>query len=704
MESFSKYLIIPLGFTMYLCYRLLGNYALAIVLFTLLTKIILLPISIWVHKNSIKIVKIQPEINRLQVKFYGDKDTIAEEQAKIYKREKYNPLASLIPLAIQIALLIGLVNVIYHPLDYLLNLPGDLVSSMIGLTGNLTGADADVSSIQLSVVEAVKSAKYNDAFLALGGDLPQVDMAQVVNDINGLHMSVWGINLSSVPSVVGGVTVVATLLAGLSSWLLCVAQNAMNVLQSEQGKINKYGTMTLAVGLSLYLGYFVPVGIAVYWIFSNLFTILQLVLLNVAIKPRRFVDYQALQDSKREIEELKALEAPKKRFSNDQIAKREKADYKRFVSILNKHIVFYSEKSGFYKYYKSIIEELFAVSNVIIHYVTNDPEDIIFDIAKENPRIKPYYIGVKKLITLMMKIDCDIVVMTTPDLNKFYIKRSFVRKDIEYIFVPHDVLSFHIGFREGALDHFDTIFCSGEHIANEVRATEKVYNLPEKTLVPFGYPLIEELIESYQMMEKVPHDRKEILIAPSWQDDNLLDSCIDELLEGLYCDKYHITVRPHPEYIKRYGTKMQLLCERYADKVGDGLTFELDFSSNKSIYTSDLLITDWSGIAIEFAFSTKKPALFINTKMKVMNPNWKNIGLKPTQLTLRDTIGISVDTDKLNTVEQSVSYLLENEDKYKEIIDAALEKQVYNLGSAGKAGAMYILGSLKEKKKAKTSK
>lgn len=60
-------------------------------------------------------VKMQPEINRIKAKHFGDADRIADEQSQIFKREKYNPLASLIPLAVQIILLMGLVEVIYHP-------------------------------------------------------------------------------------------------------------------------------------------------------------------------------------------------------------------------------------------------------------------------------------------------------------------------------------------------------------------------------------------------------------------------------------------------------------------------------------------------------------------------------------------------------------------------------------------------------------
>ena len=112
--------------------------------------------------------------------------------------------------------------------------------------------------------------------------------------------------------------------------------------------------------------------------------------------------------------------------------------------------------------------------------------DKIFELAEKNDKIRAYYIGEKKLITLMMKMDADIVVMTTPDLETYHIKRSYVRKDIEYIFVMHDMGSFNLTNRNGAVDHFDTVFCTGKHQKEEVEKIEIAKNLPKKTTVEAG--------------------------------------------------------------------------------------------------------------------------------------------------------------------------------------------------------------------------
>ena len=693
MDTVISWLALPLGYIMEWCYRLIGNYGAAIIVFTLLTKVLLLPLSVWVQKNSIKMVEMQPALNRIKARFFGDPDTIAEEQSKLYKAKKYNPLASLIPLAAQLILLMGVVGVIYNPLDCLFHLPAELIRAINSVAAELTGTPLDSSSLQLAAVEAIKNPEYTDAFLALQQQFPAQDISAILLNIQRFDLNFLGINLSWNPSEVLGITIVVPIVAGVSSWLLCVAQNRSNVLQAEQSKLNQYSMLVLSVGLSLYLGFFVPAGIALYWVASNLFAIVQLYALNAAIPPKKYVDYQALEESREELAALEKLGEKHRLFHKSEKEKREKADYKRFFSIANKHLVFYAERSGFYKYYEALIQYLLKKTTVTIHYITNDPDDAVFSLAESQPRIKPYYIGVKKMIPLMMKMDADIVVMTTPDLDNYYIKRSIVRKDVEYIFVPHDAASVHMGFREHSLDNFDTVFCVGPHAVEEIRATEALYETKKKTLVEFGYPLLEKLVASYEDNPPQPHERRQILIGPSWQEDNLLDSCIETLIDALYSDDYRIIVRPHPEYMKRYRPKIDSLVEKYRDKIGDGLSFELDFTTNVSTYASDLLITDWSGIGLEFCFATLKPALFINTKMKVENPNYGKIGIVPQEIQLRNQLGIALDKDQLDKTAQTVKMLLDSREYHDKLL-AIRERYFFHFGSNGTVGGSYIVDRL----------
>lgn len=630
----------PLEWIMNGCYSLCYNYGLAIILFTFISKIVLLPVSVWVQKNSIKMVKIQPEINFMKARHFGDKDTIAEEQAKIFRREKYNPMASIIPLVIQIILLMGLIGVIKSGI-------------------------AD----------------------------PNIDM------------DFFGINLSLVPSESGGWLILSPVMAGVSAWLLCVAQNASNVLQSEQSKMNKYGTMLLSVGLSLYLGWFVSVGVAVYWIASNLMAIIQLYLLNWAINPKKYVDYEQLEKSKQELEKLSNIGKRKRKLFGNEESKRERADYKRFFSIVNKHLVFYSEGSGFYKYYQGIIEYLLKNTNVTIHYITSDPQDAVFELSRKEEKIKSYYIGEKKLITLMMKLDADIVVMTMPDLDNYHIKRSYIRKDIQYIYIPHGMDSLNMTMRTGSMDHFDTVFCTGKHQKEEIEKTESVYNLPKKNLVELGYSLLDKMREDYSHIEQSDSSQKSILIAPSWQKDNIVDVCLEKMLDALKDKGYRITVRPHPQHVRHQPEKMEQLKERYADN--DNIEIQTDFSSNSTVFKADMMITDWSGIAYEYAYTTCKPVLFVNTPMKIMNPEYEKIGVEPINIWMREKIGRVIEPENVGEIATVVSAMLAGYQDYHDKIATFVQEYVYHLGYSSEVGAKYIINELqriiKERKEEKKS-
>ena len=538
-----------LGWLMYFSYHLLHNYFLSILFFTFLTKIVLFPVSLMVQRNSIKMVKMQPEMNFIKAKYFGNSEKISEEQYELYKREHYQPLADLIPLALQLVLLMGVIDVINDPVRHIFR----------------TGAGT-------------------------------------LNTVAG------SMDLSSIPAETGGITFIIPLIAALSAWFMCFIQNRVNVLQSEQSKLNQYGTMVLSIGLSLYLGFFVKTGVGVYWTCSNLLSVAQLYLLNIIMDPRKHIDYDALEKSRKELAESSAFHksAKRKLFEKNPYGKREKSDYKRFFKDFEMQIVFYSEKNGFYKYYQNIIEALLEKTNVVINYISSDPEDRVFQM--ESDRFRTFYIGEHKLIILMMKLEADLVVMTTPDLENYHLKRSLVRKDNEYIYVPHDVNSPNLTFHKDALDHFDTIFSSGFLCTEEIRKREQLYHLPEKKIVEWGSGVIDNMISAYESMEKRQKEVKEILIAPSWQKDNILSFCIEGILDHLEGMGYKIIIRPHPQFVRHEGERLEYLRQKYHMDSRDDMELQTDFSSNTTVYEADLVITDWSSIAFEYSFATLKPS------------------------------------------------------------------------------------------------
>ncbi len=607
------------------CCALVGSRGWGIVLFTLVTKILLFPVALWTNRNSLKMVSVMPAVNRLKIRYYGDRDTIAEETRTLYQKVGYRPLAGTVPLFLQLFLLIGVIGAV---------------------------------RITLSTPESA---------------------------------------LSRLPAEAGGAALLAPAAAGLSALALGLAQNRLNSLQREQSRASQWATNGLSIAVSLFLGAFVPLGVVLYWICSNLMSILQQLVLNALQPPEKYVDYAALEQSRRELSELDAL----KGRVNREDRKREKADYRRFFSVVNKHLVFYSEGGGFYKYFRGYIEYLLKYTNLTIHYITGDAKDRIFEMERENPRIRAYYIGENRLITLMMKMDADMVVMTTPDLENFHIKRSYVRRDIEYVYVQHDMNNHAMLMRRGCTDHFDTIFCAGPHQKAEEEAFEAVYGLAPRKLVEVGYPLIDELRAAYRAQTHPEGEGKKILIAPSWQKDNIIDSCLEVILDGLKDRGYEITVRPHPQEVRQKQGTMQALKQKYEPA---GIRIQTDFTSDSPVTEADLLITDWSGISWEYAFTTLRPVLFINTPMKIMNPDYREIPTESVNLSLRDQLGKSLELGELDKTAETAAFLLENREQYRERIAALAERWIYHLDGAAEVGGNYLARSIQDKIRQKKEK
>lgn len=690
MSFINTYIGTPLGWLMWLCYRLVGSYGIAILLFTLLSKVILLPLSIVVQKNSIKMIRLQPEINRITAKHYGDKDTITDETMALYKREKYSPMLGMVPMLIQIVLVLGLIQVIYNPMQHLLRVDAGACETFVSATASLLGVTELGSGAQLKVMEAMCDPANYDYFMGLASQMPGVDIANVIALAQSVDMHFLGINLADVPPVICTTLLgLVPLLSCLSTFLLCWAQNRDNVLQKEQSFLGRWGVTLFTVAFSTYFTFLVPAGVGVYWIASNLFALGNLYFMNFLYPPKKFIDYEALEESKQELGVIKARETQQKK-KLEPYKKKEQADYQRFLKGKEpKTLVFYSEGAGFYKYFKGMIEYVLAHSDVTIHYVTSDPEDPIFSMG--NPRLVGYYIGDMKLITLMMKMDADMVVMTMPDLETYHIKRSLVRKDIEYIYTDHGVSSDNLTLRTHALDHFDTLFCVGPHQAQEARAIEQLYSLKPRRLVQVGYGLLDEMTAAWEQKEKVQNAKKTILIGPSWQKDNIMDSCIDQLVEAFSKLDCRIIIRPHPQYVRLYGDKIEGLIARYQDRIGEDFVIQTDFSSTDTVYNADLLVTDWSNVGYEFALSTLKPVLYINTPMKVMNSEYDKIDVVPFDIRIRAQLGGELELTELDRADAVAEKLLSNPEEYREIIRAVKEKEIYNLGHGSEAAGRYLV-------------
>ena len=363
-------------------------------------------------------------------------------------------------------------------------------------------------------------------------------------------------------------------------------------------------------------------------------------------------------------------------------------------------IVFYSESSVLlYPHVEQIIKELEKRDQKIC-YVTSSKDDPI--LKNENKKIKSFYIGDGSAkYKFFWELKAKVVIMTMPDLENYWIKRSKVYP-VHYVYIFHSIVSTHTIYRKGAFDHFDSIFCVGPHHIDEITATESVYNLNHKNLVEYGYGLLDKLQKNKPVKNQknsTKYEKKKIVIAPSWGKKGLLETKGIELVKILLDAEYHVIVRPHPMTISKCPKKIKSIKNEFDDN--PNFEMETDVSSFESIYSAYGLISDWSGIAIEYAFVCEMPVFYIDVSQKINNSSYNKIPCKPLESSIRNLIGKVISPNDLGSLPEVIESTYEENNNFKAIIQEVRNKTVFNLGQSGVKGAQEILKILHEKKTSK---
>lgn len=356
-----------------------------------------------------------------------------------------------------------------------------------------------------------------------------------------------------------------------------------------------------------------------------------------------------------------------------------------------KMIVFYAEHEGYYPYFEGIINTLVNEHKQMLCYITSDPHDPILQTSES--LIKTFYIN-KLLSSFMTLVDCKVFVMTLTDLNQFHLKRS--HHPVHYLYVFHSLVSTHMMYRHGAFDYYDSILCVGPHHIKEIQKHEEDNGLVKKKLVKAGYYRLERIYQAYQEYSSNKHfsqTKKTILIAPSWGKENVLESCGERLVNRLLQEGYEVIVRPHPETIRRNPKLIKLLLFKFGNN--PNVTLETSVATDDSILKADVLICDLSGIALEYAFGTERPVLFLDGPIKIKNEHYKELGIEPLELFLRSEIGVIFPLDKLENVPNIIAALISNKKKYKHRLAQLRDQNVSAFGSSSETGARHIYDLLR---------
>lgn len=349
-----------------------------------------------------------------------------------------------------------------------------------------------------------------------------------------------------------------------------------------------------------------------------------------------------------------------------------------------RQLVFYSEGKTYWVHLEGILKAYLELGDTTVCYITSDCNDP--GLQLQHPRLKHFHTdegGIRNW--LFENMDAGVLVMTMPDLHQYQVKRS--KHPVHYAYVQHSLVSLHMVYRSGAFDHFDSIFCAGPYHLREVRAMEARYQLPQKQLVEHGYGRLDSIIANRGKRPAAePSRAPHILVAPSWGDNSISDTVIDEVLEQLLTAGYTVTYRPHPQTVKFCANIIDGVQARFGANAAFNL--EVDVASEESLHLSDLMICDWSGAALDYAFGLEKPVLFVDVPRKVNNERYVEIDVEPFEVGIREQLGGVVAIDELKTLPARIEALLSG--LTGEDIGKIRDENVFNVGSSGEAGAVAL--------------
>ena len=351
-----------------------------------------------------------------------------------------------------------------------------------------------------------------------------------------------------------------------------------------------------------------------------------------------------------------------------------------------KKVVFYSESFQDWHHLKPLLNALLD-DDIAVTYVTSDDKDP--GLLKLSKKYRSIYIGKGFFRILFFQfLRAKLLILTMMDLNNFELKRSM--HSVHYVYIFHSLTSTHMVDTEKSFDHYDTIFCAGPHQKKEIELREKDKDLKAKNLVPYGYPRIEKLI---QLSSKPKNEKKVILLAPTWGEQSIINLMGMEICSIILNQGYSLILRPHHETIKRSPQ----LIDEIENKYSHLETFRLvrEMGDSESLLQSDLLICDWSGTAIEYAFGLEKPIIFIDIPPRVRNPNWREIQSEPLEMSIREKVGRVICPSKLDELPSSISQLLNEDQLSSSPIKSLREEFIYNLSRSEITGREEIKRLLK---------
>lgn len=294
MGFISELIGYPLGFVMWAIYQVFKNYGVSILLFTIVTRLVLFPLSVKQQKSSAAMAAFSPKLEKLKKQYANNPQKLQEEQMKLYAEEDINPMASCLPMIPQLLFLYGIFDVVYRPLTHILHITKDEVAALKQIAAPLFESNRYFETRpEIYILQAVQD---NEALFTSSGISTEIldKIAAFDNKLFGL------IDLGAVPNSLfaeGANTVWNAASIGL--FLIPIISGIIQLIMTiyttaKQKKLNpeasaQMGSMNLMFYVmpifSIWMAFSFPAGIGYYWICSSLVGFVQSIVLNKIYTP-----------------------------------------------------------------------------------------------------------------------------------------------------------------------------------------------------------------------------------------------------------------------------------------------------------------------------------------------------------------------------------------------------------------------------------
>ena len=274
-------------------------------------------------------------------------------------------------------------------------------------------------------------------------------------------------------------------------------------------------------------------------------------------------------------------------------------------SIIANPYIIYNEGKQYTNVFIPVLDE-FEKRKIDILYLTSSEDDPVLRETFNN--IKSEYIGEgNRAFSRLNMLNADVVLMTTPGLDVYQLKRSKGVK--HYSHVVHMATDATM-YRLFGIDYYDSILLSGDYQADDIRILEKKREIKQKKLATVGCSYLDIFAEKINGIPKEENHPFTVLVSPSWGPSAILSRFGEKLLDPLVKTGFRIIIRPHPQSRKSEAEVLDKLQSKYQNAAN--IIWDFERENIYSLAKSDIMISDFSGIIFDFTFLFNKPVMYVN--------------------------------------------------------------------------------------------